>query len=391
MVTVLFIDIRGFTNFADKSTAREAVAYLNELFGWSCRSSLGTAATRTSFWATGSWASSARRSPVPTTPTVPWLGQDMLASVDRHLGGRCRIGIGINSGLVLVGTIGGGDLTELGVIGDPVNVAARVQKATRDLGEPLLLTEATRLLLERTAAELQPRGTISLKGKSKPVAIHGLGSRNDSRTPSVERRRDGRIDRIFPAQIAEAARSSRTEPAVPESPGGGTRRADAGRDRAERSAARLLPERHRGGGHRALELDSPALRELRAAGVKLAVPLVSQGELIGVLNLGPRLSEQDYSSDDRRLLDNLAAQAAPALRVAPARAPAGGGGRHAAALRAGARGGAADPAELPAQGAPRAARVAGRRATTGPRARSAATSTTSSLCPTAGSASSSVT
>jgi serine phosphatase RsbU (regulator of sigma subunit)/anti-sigma regulatory factor (Ser/Thr protein kinase) len=65
----------------------------------------------------------------------------------------------------------------------------------------------------------------------------------------------------------------------------------------------------------ALDLDSPALRELKAAGVKLAVPLVSQGELIGVLNLGPRLSEQDYSSDDRRLLDNLAAQAAPALRV----------------------------------------------------------------------------
>jgi len=65
----------------------------------------------------------------------------------------------------------------------------------------------------------------------------------------------------------------------------------------------------------ALELDSPALRELKAAGVRLAVPLVSQGELIGVLNLGPRLSEQDYSSDDRKLLDNLAAQAAPALRV----------------------------------------------------------------------------
>src|SRR5215212_5817504 len=65
----------------------------------------------------------------------------------------------------------------------------------------------------------------------------------------------------------------------------------------------------------ALELDSPALVELRAAGVKLVVPLVSQGELIGVLNLGPRLSEQEYSSDDRKLLDNLAAQAAPALRV----------------------------------------------------------------------------
>ena len=65
-----------------------------------------------------------------------------------------------------------------------------------------------------------------------------------------------------------------------------------------------------------LELASTALDELRAAGVALVVPLVTQGELIGTLNLGPRLSEQDYSSDDRRLLGTLAAQAAPAIRVA---------------------------------------------------------------------------
>jgi serine phosphatase RsbU (regulator of sigma subunit)/anti-sigma regulatory factor (Ser/Thr protein kinase) len=65
----------------------------------------------------------------------------------------------------------------------------------------------------------------------------------------------------------------------------------------------------------ALELESPALDDLRAAGVKLVVPLVTQGELIGLLNLGPRLSDQEYSGDDRRLLESLAAQAAPAVRV----------------------------------------------------------------------------
>jgi serine phosphatase RsbU (regulator of sigma subunit)/anti-sigma regulatory factor (Ser/Thr protein kinase) len=65
-----------------------------------------------------------------------------------------------------------------------------------------------------------------------------------------------------------------------------------------------------------LKLDSPSVQRLKEAGVKLAVPLVSQGELIGLLNLGPRLSEADYSSDDLRLLGNLATQAAPALRVA---------------------------------------------------------------------------
>jgi serine phosphatase RsbU (regulator of sigma subunit)/anti-sigma regulatory factor (Ser/Thr protein kinase) len=65
-----------------------------------------------------------------------------------------------------------------------------------------------------------------------------------------------------------------------------------------------------------LKLDSPGVRALRASGVKLVVPLVTQGELIGLLNLGPRLSEQEYSADDRKLLENLAGQAAPALRVA---------------------------------------------------------------------------
>src|SRR5260370_1354887 len=48
----------------------------------------------------------------------------------------------------------------------------------------------------------------------------------------------------------------------------------------------------------------------------MVIPLVSQGELVGLLNLGPRLSEQDYSTDDRTLLNDLATQAAPALRVA---------------------------------------------------------------------------
>jgi serine phosphatase RsbU (regulator of sigma subunit)/anti-sigma regulatory factor (Ser/Thr protein kinase) len=65
-----------------------------------------------------------------------------------------------------------------------------------------------------------------------------------------------------------------------------------------------------------LELDSPAVADLRAAGARMVVPLVSQGELIGLLNLGPRRSEQEYSADDRKLLADLAGHAAPAVRVA---------------------------------------------------------------------------
>lgn len=66
----------------------------------------------------------------------------------------------------------------------------------------------------------------------------------------------------------------------------------------------------------AVTLDSPALRQLQQAGVHLVVPLISQGELIGTLNLGRRLSDQPYSSDDRKLLHGLAGHVAPAIRLA---------------------------------------------------------------------------
>jgi len=65
-----------------------------------------------------------------------------------------------------------------------------------------------------------------------------------------------------------------------------------------------------------IPVDSPAVRALRDSGVVLVVPLVSQGELVGLLNLGPRRSDQGYSWHDRRLLGTLSSQAATALRVA---------------------------------------------------------------------------
>jgi adenylate cyclase len=165
MVTVAFVDIRGFTTFADRATAREAVEYLNGFFelavpaverhGGSVNKLLGDG-----LLAVFAMPDHADRALAAST--------DLLAAVEA----RYRIGIGLNSGLVLVGRIGGGGHREDGVVGDPVNVSARVQDATRQLGEPLLLTEATRCLLEAGAAGLEPRGSLSLRGKAEPVAVY---------------------------------------------------------------------------------------------------------------------------------------------------------------------------------------------------------------------------
>lgn len=175
MVTVCFIDIRGFTTFADRSTAREAVDFLNEFFELVVPIVAEHGGHANKLLGDGLLAVFGAPRPLPDHPDRALAAAvEILASVESHFGERCRIGIGVNSGLVLVGTMGGGNLKELGVIGDPVNVAARVQDATRELSEPLLVTEATRCLLELGADLLEPRANLTLKGKPEPVVAHGI-------------------------------------------------------------------------------------------------------------------------------------------------------------------------------------------------------------------------
>ena len=116
------------------------------------------------------------------------------------------------------------------------------------------------------------------------------------------------IDRLFRRPAATAKPAQRATARMPETPAVDIAPSDPLLAYFQQATGAVEIDR--------LELDSPALRQLRTAGVKLVVPLISQGELIGLLNLGPRLSEQEYSTDDKRLLEKLAAQASPAVRVA---------------------------------------------------------------------------
>ena len=56
-----------------------------------------------------------------------------------------------------------------------MNVAARVEAATRDTGDTILVTEATRCLLEQVEVEISPRGELPLKGKSELTGIYAVG------------------------------------------------------------------------------------------------------------------------------------------------------------------------------------------------------------------------
>jgi len=104
---------------------------------------------------------------------------DIARRLTKRFGTELRFGIGINSGPVVVGSVGGGGRLEFAVIGDAVNVAARVENLTRETGDIVLVTEATRCLLTDGPESLEPRGRFALKGVSEPVPIYALALQMD--------------------------------------------------------------------------------------------------------------------------------------------------------------------------------------------------------------------
>jgi adenylate cyclase len=171
-VTVLFVDIRDFTAYAERASARETVAHLNEFFGLAVPILTAGGGHANKFIGDGILGvfGAPERLRDHADRAVRSACELARATSDRY-GESLSIGIGINSGPVSAGTVGGGGRLEFTVIGDPVNVAARVERATRETGDTVLLTEATRCLLTDPSIDVEERGELPLKGKSRPVAL----------------------------------------------------------------------------------------------------------------------------------------------------------------------------------------------------------------------------
>jgi adenylate cyclase len=91
--------------------------------------------------------------------------------------GELRIGIGINTGVVIAGTIGGASKLEFTLIGDTVNVAARVEQLTKTTGDAILITQQSVDALVSAPVGLTNRGAHALKGKSATTQVFGLDPR----------------------------------------------------------------------------------------------------------------------------------------------------------------------------------------------------------------------
>jgi class 3 adenylate cyclase len=170
--TLLFLDVRNFTAFAERARPREVVALLDGLWeivvpvllrhGGHANKFIGDGLLGV-FGTPDRHRDHADRAVAAAT--------EIVALVRKRYRGRFGVGIGLNSGRVVTGTVGGGGRVDFTVIGDAVNTAARVETATRETGDDVLITEATRCLLIRDHGGFEERPAVPLKGKRESVRL----------------------------------------------------------------------------------------------------------------------------------------------------------------------------------------------------------------------------
>lgn len=173
-VTVMFLDVRNFTGYAETRSPREVVALLNSFWELVVPIVVAHGGHANRYIGDGLLAVFGAPEPSDDHPDQAVLAAGAIArGVAQKYGGMLQIGVGLNTGPVAMGVVGGGGRYEFTVIGDVVNIASRVESATRETGDVVLLTEATRQRLRRRHA-LVSRGPVSLKGRSAPVDVYAF-------------------------------------------------------------------------------------------------------------------------------------------------------------------------------------------------------------------------
>ncbi len=173
--SIMFLDVRGFTEFAERAAPQHVVECLNRLYETIIPVIERHGGHANKFVGDGLLAvfGAPQRHPDHAVRALA-AAEEIARLVREGAAGDLRVGLGVNSGQVVVGTIGGGGRRDFTVIGDPVNTAARVEAATRLTGDDLLVTQSTLHALGATRYEFEERPAMPLKGKAAPARLYAL-------------------------------------------------------------------------------------------------------------------------------------------------------------------------------------------------------------------------
>ncbi len=178
VAAILFCDIRGFTQFSQQVMPYDAIHTLNRFYA-----TLGPQITERGGEINNTMGDgflaifpqpderTACRSAVEAGLALLEPMRTLRDYTSKAYGEALRIGVGIHSGPVICGTIGHGIAKRMTVIGDNVNLASRIESATKQLGHPLLVSPRVRELVA-DRPDWQEAGIATLQGIAHPMPLH---------------------------------------------------------------------------------------------------------------------------------------------------------------------------------------------------------------------------
>ena len=173
--TFLFTDVRGFTNLSEKLEPEQVTEIMNKVLTAqvTCIQAHGGMVDKF----IGDACMAIFNAPLDLDnheARAVACAQDMRTAIkqlQKELPEPIAIGIGVNSGEAVIGNMGSDTRFDFSGIGDAINVAARLESATKEVGEDILIGHETAKSVDFSLKLLKP---IKVKGKSKPLAIYTI-------------------------------------------------------------------------------------------------------------------------------------------------------------------------------------------------------------------------
>ena len=178
-ITVLFSDIRGFTSISEQIGPEQVVSLLSDYFGQVTHIVFKHGGTVDKFIGDAVFAIfGAPKSHEDDALRAVKTGLEMIELVEslgpkwtQIIGRPLKVGVGINSGEAVVGSIGSEIRSEFTAIGDTVNLGSRLEGLTKELGVPMLISEFTAAEL-KDAIPLRPLRQVKVTGREAPLLVY---------------------------------------------------------------------------------------------------------------------------------------------------------------------------------------------------------------------------
>lgn len=183
-MTVMFSDVRGFTGISEKMAPEEVVTVLNEYLDVMTqvirRRHGGTHDKFVGDAIMAFWGAPHPRPDhaVKAVEAAVDMVRELAAMQQQAAAGRpaFRLGVGINTGEMVVGNVGSRDKLNYTVIGDEVNLAARLEALTRQYDCDIIVGESTARAVEHGFV-LEALGEVAVKGRQQPVRVFAVRGR----------------------------------------------------------------------------------------------------------------------------------------------------------------------------------------------------------------------